>query len=307
MLRRRGFTLIELLVVIAIIAVLIALLLPAVQQAREAARRSQCKNSIKQIGLALHNYHETFSVFPFGEMMGSGQAAGVVASIRNQTGLVALLPGLDQGPLYNTLNLSAPFGKYQAAGVASTVVVPAVNLAASKMKLPVFSCPSDAGDPLHSDDSTYYGCGMSGDRSYKASYQLVTNASYVPTNWSSVPIAQRAAFGGNSNSSMRDLIDGSSNTALVSELVYMCSSGRVGPWSCVHHAGTGVQLAGGINKFLAGTMTLAYYNATASSAHVGGCHLLLGDGSVRFVSSNTNQAIVGYLALIADNNVVGEF
>ncbi|MDB5334929.1 MAG: xcpT 6 [Planctomycetaceae bacterium] len=305
--RKRGFTLIELLVVIAIIAVLIALLLPAVQQAREAARRSACKNNIKQLGLAIHNYHDSFNVFPYGEMMGAGQAGGVATNIRNQTGWISLLPNLDQAPLYNTFNTSAPFGKYQAAGTTSTVVVPAANLAASKMKMPIFACPSDSGTPTLDDDPIYYGCGSTGDHTYKSSYQLVVNASYVPGNWSGVALTGRTAFGGNSNCGMRDLSDGSSNTALVSESIYMCSSGRVGPWACVHHAGTGAQLTTGINKFLAGTMTLAAYNGTASSSHVGGCHLLLGDGSVRFVSQNTNISIIGFLALIADNNVIGEF
>ena len=186
MLRRRAFTLIELLVVIAIIAVLIALLLPAVQQAREAARRSQCKNNIKQIGLALHNYHDTFSVFPYAEMMGSGQAAGVVANIRNQNGLVQLLPYLDQAPLYNTFNFSAPFGKYQVAGTASTVVVPAANLAASTTKLAVFTCPSDSGIATLDDDSTYYGCSTGATKSYKSSYQFSVHRSHAPVNWTSL-------------------------------------------------------------------------------------------------------------------------
>src|ERR1700709_2477916 len=90
--RRTGFTLIELLVVIAIIAVLIALLLPAVQQAREAARRSQCKNNLKQLGLAMHNYHDTYKVFPTAS---GGNGFSPHARI---------LPYVDQAPLYGTLN-----------------------------------------------------------------------------------------------------------------------------------------------------------------------------------------------------------
>src|SRR5437879_8676456 len=92
--RRLGFTLIELLVVIAIIAVLVALLLPAVQQAREAARRSQCKNNLKQLGLALHNYHEAFSVFPPESIWALDSASP--KQPRNYTWIVMLLPQLDQ-------------------------------------------------------------------------------------------------------------------------------------------------------------------------------------------------------------------
>src|SRR5436190_7695238 len=96
--KRRAFTLIELLVVIAIIAVLIALLLPAVQQAREAARRSQCKNNLKQFGLAMHNYHDTYKVFPSAS---GGNGFSPHARI---------LPYMDQAPLYNTLNFQTPTG-----------------------------------------------------------------------------------------------------------------------------------------------------------------------------------------------------
>ncbi len=117
--RARAFTLIELLVVIAIIAILIALLLPAVQQAREAARRTQCKNNMKQIGLALHNYHDTFNMFPYA----NGGAASTVNSnltimttYRNQTGWVLLLPYFDQAPLFNTLNHSAAMGRWTNGG-----------------------------------------------------------------------------------------------------------------------------------------------------------------------------------------------
>src|SRR5258708_31972905 len=106
--RRTGFTLIELLVVIAIIAVLVSLLLPAVQQAREAARRSQCKNNLKQIGLALHNYHDSFSVFPPGYIAGSPFVDGETDTSPGWSWASMILPQLDQGPLSASINFSLP-------------------------------------------------------------------------------------------------------------------------------------------------------------------------------------------------------
>src|SRR6266851_2462357 len=103
----RGFTLIELLVVIAIIAVLVALLLPAVQQAREAARRAQCKNNLKQMGLAFHNYHEALNTFPYAYVVGfQNSIPGNKPTVTNWA--LMLLPYLDQGPLYNSYNCSVP-------------------------------------------------------------------------------------------------------------------------------------------------------------------------------------------------------
>src|SRR6266542_1460478 len=109
-----GFTLIELLVVIAIIAILIALLLPAVQQAREAARRTQCRNVLKQFGLALHNYHDTFRAFPPGHLhrgLFDGVADTANAAGNGGTGFdwtTMMLPYMDQAPLYNQFNLNVP-------------------------------------------------------------------------------------------------------------------------------------------------------------------------------------------------------
>jgi len=309
---RRAFTLIELLVVIAIIAILIALLLPAVQQAREAARRTECKNKLKQMGLALHNYHDTFGVFPYGEMNGSGQNnPGVASILRNQNGLVMLLPYIEQANLYSTLDFSATFGKYNATQPPVAVPVGA-NLAAKGQKLAAFICPSDNGSPFTNDDATYYGCGTSGP-SYKSSYGLSVASTHLTPNWAAFGITVRTAFGGNSSSTMRDFTDGTSNSVLVVENVFECRSGRIAPWACVQHAGTGTRLLGGINKWLQVSTGISIpgrvenYNSNASSLHTGGCQVLLGDGAVRFLSENTNLLTLQNLAYISDGQVLGEF
>ncbi|MBL8848317.1 MAG: DUF1559 domain-containing protein [Planctomycetaceae bacterium] len=144
---RRGFTLIELLVVIAIIAILIALLLPAVQQAREAARRTQCRNNLKQWGLALHNYESSFGVFPYAYRVDYDIAAPPTLGLQGL--VVSLLPFIDQAPLYNSINQSVPgftqasSGPYNfnPAGVAA-------NLAAAKTILTVAMCPSSPALPV---------------------------------------------------------------------------------------------------------------------------------------------------------------
>ncbi|MCA9115873.1 MAG: DUF1559 domain-containing protein [Planctomycetaceae bacterium] len=305
---RLGFTLIELLVVIAIIAILIALLLPAVQQAREAARRSACQNNMKQVGLALHNYHDTHSVLPPGEMNGIGQV-GVAnmtdGTLRNQNGLVMLLPFLDQGPLYNTLNFSEPMGDYQN-GSSTTIVLPAAHITAKEIRLAVLSCPSDGG-PAFETDGAHYGCGASG-RSAKSSYHFSVAATHQTPSWANYGQSVRTAFGGNSSSRFRDFVDGASNSVMVCETVFDCRSGRISPWMCVQHAGTGVRLTGGINVWNpVKPMQLNNYNTNASSAHSGGCHVVLGDGAVRFVSQNINLTTLQNLAYIADGQVLGEF
>ena len=139
--RSHGFTLIELLVVIAIIAVLIALLLPAVQQAREAARRTQCKNNLKQLGLALHNYHDAFSVFPFGK----GASYNGAAAYARWSQHAMLLPYIDQAPLYNSINFSAPPETPGMGGVINFMpayVSPTgTNAAACRAVINGFFCP----------------------------------------------------------------------------------------------------------------------------------------------------------------------
>ncbi len=129
---KRGFTLIELLVVIAIIAILIALLLPAVQQAREAARRSTCKNNLKQLGLGLHNYHETYKMFPIGHQY-RGNFDGNLTNEHGGSGFAwsfSILPFIDQAPLFEQFN-------------SSLAIASAPNAALTQTVLPIYNCPSD--------------------------------------------------------------------------------------------------------------------------------------------------------------------
>ena len=119
--KSRGFTLIELLVVIAIIAILIALLLPAVQQAREAARRTQCKNNLKQLGLAIHNYHDTYSCLPIADVNGSANPVSAHAR---------LLPYIEQSALFSLVDFNVPYDHIN-------------NLVPRNTELPAFRCPSD--------------------------------------------------------------------------------------------------------------------------------------------------------------------
>ncbi|MFK7777241.1 MAG: DUF1559 domain-containing protein, partial [Gimesia sp.] len=197
--QKRGFTLIELLVVIAIIAILIALLLPAVQQAREAARRSTCKNSLKQIGLALHNYLDTHSTFPPGITRANQHPYAGVSGWN--TGKVLwsafILPYMDQGPLYNKIDFSMPDPGKNAN-----------NADVRSVKLSIYRCPSDPGTTGSSiGPSNYTACvgnsplgSVSGGGS---SYQ---------NNGTSV-------FFTDSKTKIRDITDGTSNTMMISELL----------------------------------------------------------------------------------------
>jgi len=123
---RRGFTLIELLVVIAIIGVLIALLLPAVQAAREAARRAQCINNLKQLGLGLHNYHDSVGAVPMGFAGGGGW--------EQWTPVIMLLPYIEQKPLFDSINFTGNIGSGYTGGLNSTAI---------KSTVSVYQCPSD--------------------------------------------------------------------------------------------------------------------------------------------------------------------
>ncbi|MEQ8855800.1 DUF1559 domain-containing protein [Gimesia sp.] len=299
---RRGFTLIELLVVIAIIAILIALLLPAVQQAREAARRSTCKNNLKQMGLALHNYHSTHGMFPASRIGPYESTCTTCGPDSRFSTYVPLLPYLDQAPLYEQIT----------GNLGSTSYVWNTGFSAYKTKLAIIMCPSD----VDTGDITTLG-------QHNYLFSVGDQYSNLETNSSG---ALRGVFGFRTSVRMRDIIDGTSNTAMVSECVRPPGAGSLTPAntfgtnstsnttnpsacraSFVNGAFTtglldrnrslGTRWTDGragyinFNTILPPNSPVCNGQTTSgilppSSRHVGGVHLLMGDGAVRFISEN---------------------
>jgi prepilin-type N-terminal cleavage/methylation domain-containing protein len=212
-LTRRGFTLIELLVVIAIIAILIALLLPAVQQAREAARRTQCRNNLKQIGLGLHNYHDAHSSFPPGRMTPSrGQDLGLICWYGHVSPLYHILPYLDQANVWNNLD-------HSETRVRKGSPLCIKNAFVTDLPLPVFMCPSDPRHQSGINTNSYrgnWGAHVYGGRHFGNNIQV--DPTYTPRAAAALDGALGGAFA-DRNRSIRDFADGTSNTALYAERI----------------------------------------------------------------------------------------
>lgn len=323
----RGFTLIELLVVIAIIAILIALLLPAVQQAREAARRTQCRNNLKQIGLALHNYHDVYNMFPPGRVRNSYATPDAWYS-GNIAWLPRLLPYIDQAPLFNRIDWNLGQGTSGTDG--NSGVNGASPNGARRQIIPAFRCPSDPGNGLvpWTDPLGNRVTGAAPDGSY-ASTNYAGNVGRT-TRLSTTP---PGLFGQNTKIGIRDILDGTSNTLAVSEIVigfHRISTNDTGTNTVCDPGAkdtSGSRQAGMswfysyfpqtsfFNTFVGPNNRLSFdcgvnsdrVNAAARSLHVGGVHALLGDGTVRFVSENINLGTWNNLGDRADGNTIGDF
>ncbi|HBN74432.1 MAG TPA: prepilin-type cleavage/methylation domain-containing protein [Planctomycetaceae bacterium] len=308
---RNGFTLIELLVVIAIIAILVALLLPAVQQAREAARRSSCKNNLKQIGLALHNYHDTYNLFPPGAIGirlsdGSTQFRDANSPV-NLVGWAAfLLPNVEQGALYDQLSTRLFSSNSPGGGSAwyNDTGANSVNDVYAKTVINTYTCPSDITGGTNASmrnygTSNYVGC--SGGSPHSAGANRPTGGT---------PLGM---FGLNSRFNFSSVKDGTSNTLMIGERSADPNGGRASIWMG-HENDVGVSYAEYENMSIVFDETEGRLNGTGhngrafSSPHPGGVQFVLGDGSVRFISENIDHAnLIVNLANRNDGNVVGEF
>jgi prepilin-type N-terminal cleavage/methylation domain-containing protein/prepilin-type processing-associated H-X9-DG protein len=302
--RSRGFTLIELLVVIAIIAVLIALLLPAVQQAREAARRSQCKNNLKQVGLALHNYHDVHNQFPPGSYV-PGHSTNMWASI---------LPFADQANVYNQLNFKIGWSWIgQPGGGPNVLVLNGVKPA--YMICPTSSLPSTVV--------------KNGSNIVQGSYVMLGGADTDPNVYNTGTYGMSSIAGvfyPNSTTGFRDITDGTSNTMMISEDSQMSLTNTDlradhadGSW--IGDPSTWNSGGGGSRCFNRTTLRYAIGTRDATlngvggqacntplvSQHAGGVHALLCDGSVRFLSNNLDLATAKYLAMRNDSQLIGEY
>lgn len=303
--RRVAFTLIELLVVIAILAVLIGLLLPAVQKVREAASRLRCHNNLKQIGLALHNYHDRFNSFPPGYSSNSSTSDGTGPG----WGWAAyLLPDLEQDNVYRMINFNLP-------------VTHAQHAAARTAQVAFLRCPSDTRqDPIANSEFVNNG-GLSGDlarSNYVACYgntPFLGESSIVPSNHLVIDgISGRGMFYRNSRTRMTDITDGLSNTLMVGE-----RSGRhslstwVGvipgsTWRSVNDTAT----FGGIPSNLATSLVLGHacrqhppstdhgVAEDFSSQHANGINVVFADGSCHKIHGNINMAVYPFTASIND-------
>ncbi|MEQ9409983.1 MAG: DUF1559 domain-containing protein [Fuerstiella sp.] len=307
---KRGFTLIELLVVIAIIAILIALLLPAVQQAREAARRTQCKNHMKQWGLALHNYHDVANQFPPSVINpGSNQSTYFQTldpnyQVRNITGYLLLLPYLEQAPLYNKIDFNLATGPADWHGIGGGGTQPVLD----RVSVPIQYCPSDVE---YDNPHTYATQNMyTTDNFTRVNYGFVHEDYEYSTTagryWTQNKSNARSAFGINRSARIADIKDGTTNTMLMIETPQQKANAAYGPYLQAYvHTHFITPWRRGLNEQYSGNPYP--YAWGAGSPHEGGCQTLLGDGSVRFLSENMDRNILRAIESIKGSEVVGEF
>jgi prepilin-type N-terminal cleavage/methylation domain-containing protein len=209
--RKNGFTLIELLVVIAIIAILVSLLLPAVQQAREAARRTQCKNNLKQIGLAMHNYHDAHNQFPPGRMAPSREGIGGVCWFGHISPLKHVLPYIDQGNVYNQLD-------HSETRVRMGSPLCTKNAFVRSLAIPAFMCPSDPGHQSGVNTNSYranFGVTVGGGRNSGDQDQV--DPVFTTRIAGEMDGNKGGAFTDKGGMNVSKFIDGTSNTVMYAE------------------------------------------------------------------------------------------
>jgi prepilin-type N-terminal cleavage/methylation domain-containing protein len=322
---KRGFTLIELLVVIAIIGILVSLLLPAVQQAREAARRTQCRNNLKQYGLAIHNYHDVYNQFP----LGAGGPAG--SRLPRLTWQVRILPYMDQVNVYDRIDFNIDFRRQPIEpGRILWAVSP-----------PYIRCPSDdfpdiRGSGTGARAQTNYG-GSLGSQNVDSPDQSICHpfstfelkTTRFGQTCDKLLISGIFSFGC-ASIKISDVTDGTTNTLMVGEVLPGCvpvSDNQAGSW--INTWGNLFSIGGGVSTITPMNEMTSCVNSTQisdpncvwpaqwqthmqygygfKSKHAGGAQFTMGDGSVRFISETIDHQLFQFLGDRADGNPVGDF
>lgn len=325
---RRGFTLIELLVVIAVIAVLIALLLPAVQQAREAARRTQCKNNLKQIGLALHNFHDVYGAFPPARLIlnppSSISSPDGTPGMDEPTWLVWIMPYVEQANLANQFDLFLPYSSQPLAAktkALSIYLCPNRHTADSAVSEPdtvniTLPCGCPGGTQTVAGGAVVDYVGNHGDLSPGAS--LLPTDFYWGGNGTGLLISSRPKEEGGQIARdwldkirISDATDGTSNTLLVGEPYIPRGQLNKTPYNGPGYFGrhlTHFARIGGPGVPLAHHEDDQRANAYAfGSPHSGIVQFCLGDGSVRAISTSISTVVLGTLTHRNDGGTIGEF
>lgn len=333
--RSRGFTLVELLVVIAIIGILIALLLPAVQAAREAARRSQCTNNLKQLGLALHNYHDVHKSFPSAAIyIGDPPVAPETypsSSFRHAgwgaTWVTTILPFFEQQALWDQYDFNLPSDDPVNSDVVST-------------QLPTFSCPST--DPLPNVNGDTGNSTTPNNPYAKGNYAVNTGGRYAhenqsPVGWMDRTVRAPFTFRPAGVTSIRDCLDGTSNTIYLGEIMGQPSNGDCrGAWGRIGCTVFSKNTRNASDQWIAtpnadvsissnlydcppycasSSMFPNCYDCggdgrggnAARSEHPGGVNMGLGDASVRFVSETIDRITYRNAMSIMDKNTLGDW
>ncbi len=337
--RSRGFTLIELLVVIAIIAVLVAILLPAVQQAREAARRSQCQNNLKQMGIALHNYNDVYKVFPY-RSGGTGDYANKDGNRHRLSGLVGMLPYMEQSAMFDQIAnpLSVGGNDFPAMGPVPWFTANADwSYPPWSNQVKGFLCPSA---PQHIAPNQY---GVS-DPMAVTTYMFCAGDSTKVRVKPSESYRLRGICGWQSRNSIEDIKDGTSNTIIMGERRIPTIAGDIGhavsvtgviPTSCLanydkstkQYVGGGTPEPNAGSRWVDGGSSYSCFNTilppnspscmqvsspsldesdgfySAGSYHTGGAIMLFADGGVRFIGENIDT---GDLNTSAGDTVIGK-
>lgn len=326
----RGFTLVELLVVIAIIGILVGLLLPAVQAAREAARRMQCSNNLKQLGLAILNYESTHKKLPAARVapgcLNTANITNATKPAQNIHGLATLLPFMEQTALYGQFNWSAAFGDYSRNSVP--LAVPSAfnsgNARLATNMLPAFYCPSDGGERriIVPTVNNIYAPQLAADNSIQATktcYDFITNAAGLNTYnyWRIASTDTRHMFGENSFATLSTVTDGTSNSLAMGEQTLDLINGVTSAWSYTGWVSNGIDPVGKFNTtFPATGLNVWKYNVSplrsgaraswynAASLHPGGVHFVYADGSVHFISQSIDEPSLTYLCRISDGQTI---